>query len=519
MAASVTKSSNARRRPYRSLIHPPGYWYTPSRKSSQVPKNPMAVTGAPSTCKYFGRKRFQRFSPSASRNIATETATMLRSSPSASTMRDRAEVTAAQRMLPVWPREERPDGSLSATSPRYFDQSHGVDQAVGEDKVTLPRDRVVADDVAATWNSPALESLGLRIEAHDGVRRRAGLAVPDDVIDGGDAVGLGLRPARRGPLGHLAGRGIETTQIPAREVRVPDDVVARDRDPAWPRPWIRQGIFANLQRLRVDAAYLVGAERDVEHGALRAHGHAIGARFRRGRGEQLDLTRLRVEPPHQVGILHREPQDPALIEDQRVGILGLGVRHPVLGDRTRLRVELADEGPGVARVPDVAVLVLDQAMRPGVRRLEGIFLEAASLRIEPAEHVVHLARVPERSVPRRQGIVRPRPGRGHLPFLDRDPGGAGDHHAHGFVLFREVLGQVLRDRGGLIGGHGHSVIGHHPHDGAPALGRVAGAETRVEGVAAIAMGRDQVLALALGQLLARGRKGKPKQSGGDQRQT
>src|SRR5712692_3618152 len=97
MPASVTKSSRARRRPYRSPIHPPGYWYTPSRKSSQVPKNPMAVTGAPRSCKYFGRKRFQRFSPSASRNIATETATMLRSSPSA--LRDRAEVNTARRLL------------------------------------------------------------------------------------------------------------------------------------------------------------------------------------------------------------------------------------------------------------------------------------------------------------------------------------------------------------------------------------------------------------------------------------
>src|SRR6266478_10241149 len=95
----MTKSWSARRRPYRSAIHPPGYWYTPSRKSSQVPKNPMAVTGAPRSCKYFGRKRFQRFSPRASRNIATETATMLRSSPSAALTRARAESTLVIPML------------------------------------------------------------------------------------------------------------------------------------------------------------------------------------------------------------------------------------------------------------------------------------------------------------------------------------------------------------------------------------------------------------------------------------
>src|SRR5882724_9072630 len=49
----------------------------PSRKSWQVPKRPIAVTGAPRPSRYFGRKRFQRFSPSASRKTAPETATML----------------------------------------------------------------------------------------------------------------------------------------------------------------------------------------------------------------------------------------------------------------------------------------------------------------------------------------------------------------------------------------------------------------------------------------------------------
>src|SRR5438552_3088664 len=132
------------------------------------------------------------------------------------------------------------------TSLRDFDQSHGIDQAVGEHEVALPCDRGVADDIAATRDRPALEILGLRIEAHDGIRRRAGLAVPDNVVDRRNTVGLGLRPARRPPLGDLAGRGIETTEIPTREVRVPDDVVARDRDPAWPRPRVRQWIFSNL---------------------------------------------------------------------------------------------------------------------------------------------------------------------------------------------------------------------------------------------------------------------------------
>src|SRR3989441_324971 len=78
---------------------------------------------------------------------------------------------------------------------------------------SVTRDGGVADDVATTGNDPALELRGLGIEAHDGVGRRAGLAVPDDVVDRRDAVGLRLRPARRRPLRDLAGRGIQTAQI------------------------------------------------------------------------------------------------------------------------------------------------------------------------------------------------------------------------------------------------------------------------------------------------------------------
>src|SRR5205085_1017933 len=40
---------------------------------------PTARIGAPSACRYFGRKFFQRFSPSERRSIAEETATMFRS--------------------------------------------------------------------------------------------------------------------------------------------------------------------------------------------------------------------------------------------------------------------------------------------------------------------------------------------------------------------------------------------------------------------------------------------------------
>src|SRR5438552_14568734 len=73
--ATLTNPRSDARRPRRSLSQPPGYWYTPSRKSSTLPKRPTARIGAPRACRYFGRNFCQRFSPSARRNIAVETAT------------------------------------------------------------------------------------------------------------------------------------------------------------------------------------------------------------------------------------------------------------------------------------------------------------------------------------------------------------------------------------------------------------------------------------------------------------
>ena len=61
---------------------------------------------------------------------------------------------------------------------------------------------------------------------------------------------------------------------------------------------------------------------------------------------------------------------PSLVEDQRVRIARCRIRQLVLGDVAGLRIELADQPREVAGEPDVAVLVLDQAVRAGMRRLE-----------------------------------------------------------------------------------------------------------------------------------------------------
>src|SRR5438046_6424688 len=78
--------------------------------------------------------------------------------------------------------------SCLCNSLRYSDQIHLVDQAVGEDEIAVSRDVGVAHDVAAARNRPALEFLGLGIEAHHRVRRGLGFAVPDDIADRGDAI-------------------------------------------------------------------------------------------------------------------------------------------------------------------------------------------------------------------------------------------------------------------------------------------------------------------------------------------
>ena len=89
------------------------------------------------------------------------------------------------------------------------------------------------------------------------------------------------------------------------------------------------------------------------------------------------------------------------------------VTMPVFG------IELADQRGVVAGEPDVAVLVLDQAMRPGVRRLQRIFPDRAGLRIDAAKLVGELPGPPDRAVLGRERIVRARAERRHVPQLDR----------------------------------------------------------------------------------------------------
>ena len=94
------------------------------------------------------------------------------------------------------------------------------------------------------------------------------------------------------------------------------------------------------------------------------------------------------------------------------------LRWAILGDPAGLGVELADVTAGDGGEPNVAFLVGDQAVGPGVACLERIFLELSRLRIKPAQLIRSLARVPKRAVGCQCRIVRPRPRRRHIVFLD-----------------------------------------------------------------------------------------------------
>src|SRR4029077_11178776 len=117
-------------------------------------------------------------------------------------------------------------------------------------------------------NRPALEFLGRGIEAYDRVRLGTGLVVPERALGEDDAVGLGFRAARGGPFLHLAGLGVEPAEGAARKVRVPDDVVALEREAARSCGCIRQREFLDRHGLRIDARDLRRAELDKPWNAL-----------------------------------------------------------------------------------------------------------------------------------------------------------------------------------------------------------------------------------------------------------
>src|SRR5207302_2375136 len=109
----------------------------------------------------------------------------------------------------------------------------------------------------------------------------------------------------------------------------------------------------------------------------------------------------------------------------------------VFGELTGLGIEFTDIALEVPRVPDVAILIHGEAMRPGDGGLGVVLGDFVGLRIEMADQAAHMAGVPEGSIRRRQRIMRPASRSGQHPLLDTDLHRAGYLLEWGQWFFRE----------------------------------------------------------------------------------
>ena len=91
-------------------------------------------------------------------------------------------------------------------------QADPVAAALVDHQVAVRRRAHVPDDPVARRNRPALELLGLRVEAHERVGPAPRFVVPDDVVDDLDRVGMRIGPARRRPFLDLARLRIEAPE-------------------------------------------------------------------------------------------------------------------------------------------------------------------------------------------------------------------------------------------------------------------------------------------------------------------
>ena len=234
-------------------------------------------------------------------------------------------------------------------------------------------------------------------------------------------------------------------QIPAREVGVVDRIVLRDGDAPRPRRLVRQRVLRDLQRLGIDAADVGRVELVEERNFLGVQHDAVRPRVGSRRRIERDLAALRIERADEVAGLHRKVHEPGFVERHRVRIARLRIRHLVLGDLFRLRIDPADQSRRVAGVPDVAVLVRDHAVRTGVRRRQRELLELLCLRIEAADDVRFLSRVPDGAVRRDGRIVRIGRIAGRQPLVDLHVDRVGDRHGVQERERREQESEAERD--------------------------------------------------------------------------
>ena len=144
------------------------------------------------------------------------------------------------------------------------------------------------------------------------------------------------------------------------------------------------------------------------------------------------------------------------------------VRHGIFHHLAGLGIELPDISREICRVPDVAVLVRQQPVWPGLRR-QLVLLELFGLRIEMSQHVGKLPRIPDRPIRSQHRIVRPRSRRRHHPLFDRNVRAAGNNLRFRLWLGREILGQVIQHCAELGIRYRRSDVDHHVQDRLPVV--------------------------------------------------
>src|SRR5262249_10957919 len=113
-------------------------------------------------------------------------------------------------------------------------------------------------------------------------------------------------------------------------------VLGVNGDPSRPHA-LWQRIFSDGHSLSIDARQRVTEEFAEKRHAVAVNLDPVGMRVGRWNGLQLNLSALGIEPPDKVAPLHREPKYSFTVKNRRMRILGLCVRHLVLGHRTRSR--------------------------------------------------------------------------------------------------------------------------------------------------------------------------------------
>ena len=135
---------------------------------------------------------------------------------------------------------------------------------------------------------------------------------------------------------------------------------------------------------------------------------------------QLDISVCRIENSDDVALLHGEPHPAVGSNHRRVRIMPARIVDLVLGDFAAVRLELANIAGVVCGEPDVAGGIRHQTVRPRVRSRQCVLLVLPCCRIEPADCVRLLRRVPQRAVRANRGIVRAGFRGGELPLTNRD---------------------------------------------------------------------------------------------------